>query len=1314
MTLRLASAASALLLLALSASLPVSSRAWSLSSLIYGEEDSADVGAAGEGGSASDDSQRRKKRPRTKLPKILSRDVEASVAARSWPTTAASPLCEAWGFIDAGELGGDDVDEDSDAGGKGEPMMGRCEKWKWSYLDALSSADAAESSSALDAALRNGGSAGGWSYYSESIEAAVLAAGRSSEDGAEAFDSSLESRLLRYDLALRAHSPLCELHRTLARDAALASGLYEPSRIGGGAAGGELPGAFAVVYPGGLVSADPEEIVESFRSSSTSAKNDGNDEDDDAPLLPGEKPRIPPPKGSSGMIVLYGQWGSTPFSKLYAALRDAGVPFVARFMGAIDHEEKMEAGSDEASGTVLQGYGVRLDIRNMQYKVFDDKADSGVDDEDEEEEAESASAGDAAEGEGGEVAPKKKKPKKLRAEYLAGLNLTRLAERADAAASDPASDEGAEGGEEGAPLSSILSAIQSDLLIDSHHYSSHHSQNVPPAWQRRDLSLQAAAAVSSSVDPLLTLQDVAQNLPSYASALVELDVPDAIRAEASKLERLPVIVRNGGGEFGSRKGNAAQGQGSEGAFAFFVNGRRISVDRPSFNLFELMGVLREEDALLGRMEGELGPHFTGEGADGALGAVRDMIEMGSDALEKLGVESARKSDEPQDDDEGFLDDDDMDDDDDDDEGVGGGGGGGASGKFRIDVGRGYRGAVMYVNDVEKDPQYSQWPRSVQQMMMMSQYGGAPTVRRNLFTVLLVVDPTDASKGSARTLEVMVQMVQSNYPLRVGFLIVGEKDVEKCKEELGAGLDECAVKDARASGLANAHAAALLYQSIASEYGNMMALSWMNFVMAYWSEQADLMGVGPAGKKSTIGELIDAHAAFLDRAAQVSGSQARKDAIDALTKGDSDSDKADAVTYAKALKFAATKNVGPGMGFVNGIPLPTEDKSGGRDTQRIIMEEQRNIMGMIMGGKISDKGPRSIYAMLLTGSGVYSSMHPLLTESVGTYASPSHGFGERSLLRVPKDHDGDNNDDSALAASSSESADGEVKAGFVLEAHLDLSSGRGLALAGSFLRTMDALPANVGEDAVSAYYRLVPTSTFHAGLAELLSDAGTFGSDAVAKLIDIVGNEVATGDLEGDVAELLDGLVGVDDEVKAAMKKSLKKKILPAASGEELPSPNCLLANGRVLDLDAQSSGSIEPADVEILLTLEMNRARAVARKLGPHGASRDAMGRAAAFLGRLLSDKKGGGAKKRTDAEAQLRELGGSPLHFEWNNGGDEKEEGKSESVRGRRIQVSSRALRAFVSGACSARARWFAMKSPCASTSNSVPLFLSLERRLR
>eukprot|EP00566_Odontella_aurita_P034952 CAMPEP_0113580742 /NCGR_PEP_ID=MMETSP0015_2-20120614/30862_1 /TAXON_ID=2838 /ORGANISM="Odontella" /LENGTH=80 /DNA_ID=CAMNT_0000485005 /DNA_START=173 /DNA_END=411 /DNA_ORIENTATION=+ /assembly_acc=CAM_ASM_000160 len=80
MTLRLASAASALLLLALSASLPVSSRAWSLSSLIYGEEDSADVGAAGEGGSASDDSQRRKKRPRTKLPKILSRDVEASVA----------------------------------------------------------------------------------------------------------------------------------------------------------------------------------------------------------------------------------------------------------------------------------------------------------------------------------------------------------------------------------------------------------------------------------------------------------------------------------------------------------------------------------------------------------------------------------------------------------------------------------------------------------------------------------------------------------------------------------------------------------------------------------------------------------------------------------------------------------------------------------------------------------------------------------------------------------------------------------------------------------------------------------------------------------------------------------------------------------------------------------------------------------------------------------------------------------------------------------------------------------------------------------
>ena len=64
--------------------------------------------------------------------------------------------------------------------------------------------------------------------------------------------------------------------------------------------------------------------------------------------------------------------------------------------------------------------------------------------------------------------------------------------------------------------------------------------------------------------------------------------------------------------------------------------------------------------------------------------------------------------------------------------------------YRIDVGRGWKKAIVYLNDLERDPEYSQWPRSLQQMFMSMQFGMAPSIRRNLFTFFGILDPVSPS------------------------------------------------------------------------------------------------------------------------------------------------------------------------------------------------------------------------------------------------------------------------------------------------------------------------------------------------------------------------------------------------------------------------------------------------------------------------------------------------------------------------------------------------------------------------------------------
>ena len=237
-------------------------------------------------------------------------------------------------------------------------------------------------------------------------------------------------------------------------------------------------------------------------------------------LLPGEVPRGTSDSGS--VAVLYANMTTRSFVDWYKALVNAEIPFVVRHLGHVWYEEV------GGTPTVLQGYGVRLDIRNVEYRVFDDRDEAP---------SETASMINVT------------SLSAISSEFLAGVNVSAL----------------------GLSHEDALS-LQAKLYKE-HDAQQLHAQIVPPTWQRRQLSLQAATAVASShTDVLLTLQDVSQNLPSVASTLVHVQVPEEVAAIAQEMEGL--LSRSNGA-------------------ALFVNGQKVPIGRPSFNVFEFLDMLQK-------------------------------------------------------------------------------------------------------------------------------------------------------------------------------------------------------------------------------------------------------------------------------------------------------------------------------------------------------------------------------------------------------------------------------------------------------------------------------------------------------------------------------------------------------------------------------------------------------------------------------------------------------------------------------------------------------------------------------------------------
>ena len=313
----------------------------------------------------------------------------------------------------------------------------------------------------------------------------------------------------------------------------------------------------------------------------------------------------------------------------------------------------------------------------------------------------------------------------------------------------------------------------------------------------------------------------------------------------------------------------------------------------------------------------------------------------------------------------------------------------------------------------------------------------------------------------------------------------------------------------------------------------------------------------------------------------------------------------------SLQFARVKNIRAGMSFLNGIPLP--DDPGG--VQKLFAKEQQHIMELVMSGDISNEGPKSVYGMLLTGDNVFSKHHPLLMESKGRFLNRRLASSAETLL-FPEGHE------TSVVASSDAARESAV---FVIEAVLDFQSSLGVTMAVQFLSAMKNIPRTLdGEegDPISVAYRLRPSRRMNIETVESMVSS-------------------VAPDLKQDDRRYI---------VKACMSEGLDE-----AAFDDLPAANFFMANGRVLVPDGES---ISGTDIEMLLSMEYPRSRAVTRALQEHiigSDGHDAIAKAAAFIAQLLSSEN---SVKRVDLSS-LEKLNSSgvdageesqSLYFTWND----------------------------------------------------------------
>jgi UDP-glucose:glycoprotein glucosyltransferase len=306
---------------------------------------------------------------------------------------------------------------------------------------------------------------------------------------------------LKFSLGIRNYSPAAELHRQLFREEV---GEKDIDR---------LVGCAGVVAVGGeLVCVTAEnakaQIKEAFATTSMQRAE--------------EFDHVWPGASGTSAVILYAQLSSLSFANLHtAAVENAfetGLAYVLRPLVPLS--------SDSFN---LQGFGVELAIKSMEYKVIDDtKIEIGADDQ----------APSVSELLGEEAAE----------QDVSGFYFDKLLSRRP-------------------DLGTDLNTFRESLLAASVE----DSKSIK-AWDMKNLGTQAAQVILRSKDPLLSLRDIAQNFPMYATSLTRLRVNTTVEQ----------VLKKRGDRFDPNRN------------LLFINGQQL--DLAKLDIFEMHALLKRDAA----------------------------------------------------------------------------------------------------------------------------------------------------------------------------------------------------------------------------------------------------------------------------------------------------------------------------------------------------------------------------------------------------------------------------------------------------------------------------------------------------------------------------------------------------------------------------------------------------------------------------------------------------------------------------------------------------------------------------------------------
>ncbi len=382
-----------------------------------------------------------------------------------------------------------------------------------------------------------------------------------------------------------------------------------------------------------------------------------------------------------------------------------------------------------------------------------------------------------------------------------------------------------------------------------------------------------------------------------------------------------------------------------------------------------------------------------------------------------------------------------------------GGGGGAPGAsaddggkvMRIDVSRGARHVITFANNLERDPQYAQWPRKL--VTLTQPTWSLHSLRRNVYTMIANLDVL--SENGAIIMYQLNSMLQQSYPIRFGVVPVCDIDAAlapyRSTDIDGPEKDELAslrayFGDRDLTSAATKMDVCLLFSALRqkvkgkekkgkSSTGPEVAFDFLNniavHVVTKIQEKGESINSGSAdGEKSdddsylavTISSLIELYASTMSRNSEFSmtGALVGKDisryAEDGhrLVLGRSRDSKAganpsgavlssiEAPELAEALEshtqfarnvtvYLSARNLPENSYSINGIVKSDVDMN--QVMMGVLGKEQYLLSQLVQTRKIPEK-TKSVFSAILSVTGAYPRYHPLLEETDQRYVDMS--------------------------------------------------------------------------------------------------------------------------------------------------------------------------------------------------------------------------------------------------------------------------------------------------------------------------------------